>query len=579
MLIELSITNLAIIDAVQLTLAPGFNVLTGETGAGKSIIIDAMNLLLGERASVEMVRTGCESGAVEGVFALDARTQQQLAELLGQLGLAETLGEGTLILRREISRSRRGICRVNGQAVTLQALQDLGHHLVDIHGQGDHLSLLQPRHHVDFLDRYGGLWEQREEFGELVKRLQTTRRELRALRHDERELARRVDLLTFQVQEIEGARLLEGEEVELRRQRTLMANAEKRMQLAAQVYTLLHEGEEEQRAALDLLATVVDALGELERFDESLRDPHVIAESATYQLEDLARTLRAYRDEIEYEPHELTAVEERLDLLQRLKRKYGDAIPEVLRFAEQARAELESISHSEERLEELERQERALLLEIGQAGGTLSVQRRLAAERLSTAVEDELRDLSMAEAHFAVDLEWHPAADGVLLDGQRVGFDANGLDRVEFYIAPNPGEEPRPLAKIASGGETSRLMLALKTALSTVDPVPTLIFDEIDSGIGGRAGSVVGRKLWSLAYDHQVFCVTHLPQIACYGRQHFRVAKQIAEGRTTSAVGPLSREERVAELAVMLGGALTESTRQSAEELLQRVEQESSGNC
>ena len=570
MLVELSITNLAIIDSLRLVLSPGFNVLTGETGAGKSIIIDATSLLLGERASAEMIRTGCAKGAVEGVFEIGQ--QDQLGPLLERLGLEDALGEGTLILRREISRSRRNICRVNGQAVTLSALQEIGRHLVDIHGQGDHLSLLRARRHIDFLDRYGDLWEQRQSFAELVGRLRQVRRELRALQQDKRELARRIDLLTYQIGEIESARLQEGEETKLRQRRALLANAEKRMQLAAGVYALLYESDEEQRSAVDLLGAIVENLVELAHLDDAVADQSALAETTSYQLEDLAHAVRDYRDEIEFDPQELTVIEERLGLLQGLKLKYGDSTEEVLAFAERAREELGTISHSEERIAALQEAERALLQEIAAVGQALTAQRREVAERLGMAIEDELRQLSMERARFAVHMHWHQDGEGVDIDGQRYGFDHSGLDRVEFFIAPNPGEDLKPLVKTASGGETSRIMLALKTALSTVDPVPTLIFDEIDAGIGGRTGSVVGRKLRALARDHQVFCITHLPQIACYSQQHFLVAKQVAQGRTVSAAVPLSRDERVAELALMLGGTLTASTRRSAEELLQRVE-------
>ena len=573
MLIELSITNLAIIDALRLTLVPGFNVLTGETGAGKSIIIDAMNLLLGERASTDMVRTGCAGGAVEGVFALAVDEMDELSTLLCEQGLEDDLAEETLILRREISRSRRNICRVNGRAVTLNVLQALGSHLVDIHGQGEHLSLLQPRRHVDFVDHYGGLWPERIAFGERVAALQAVRRELAALQQDERELARRIDLLRYQMGEIEAARLQGGEEATLRHQRNLLTSSERRLQLAAEAYEALYEGEDEQRAVVDLMGAVQEALTELARLDPAVGEVQGIAESCGYQLEDLARTVRDYRDDIEYEPDELMQIEERLDLITSLKLKYGDSISEVLAFAQRAGEELDTISHSEERIEELTARGATLLSELAEAGRILSAHRREAADRLSAAIEDELQQLGMAEARFSVEIAWRADESGVSLDGERYGFDATGIDRVEFFIAPNPGEDAKPLAKTASGGETSRLMLALKTALSTIDPVPTLIFDEIDTGIGGRVGSVVGEKLWTLAQDHQVFCVTHLAQIACYGAQHLRVSKQVVEGRTTSQAAPLVSDARISELAVMLGGVDTEATRHSAREMLQRVAQ------
>ncbi len=569
MLVELSIGNVAIIESLRLEFAPGFNVLTGETGAGKSIIIDAVSLLLGGRASSELIRTGCEAAWVEGVFSLRPETRAVLEPTLQELGLLEDSEE--LILRREITRTGRNVARVNGRAVTLGVLQEVGRHLIDVHGQGEHLSLLQARHHVDFLDRYGNLLEQRRAFGAVAQRLRQVRAELQALQRDARELARRVDLLNYQIQEIRAAKLKPGEEVELRRERLLLANAEKLTKLSGQAYELLAEGEDGQRALLDLLGAVVGGLAELARLDDSLKEQVQVAEDALYQLEELARALRRYRDGVEYDPQRLEAVEERLDLIQNLKRKYGDSVEEILAFAERAQRELDAIGHSEERSAELLEEERALLARLAELGQALHAARLEAAERLRRHIEAELAELNMERAVFLVDMHWAEAPDGVEIGGTRYAFDLSGLDRVEFLITANPGEDPKPLAKIASGGETSRLMLAMKTALSAADLIPTLIFDEIDAGIGGRTGSVVGKKLRQLAEAHQVFCVTHLPQIACYATRHLRVTKSVVGERTFSSAKTLSPEERVEELALMLGGAITEATRRNAEELLQRA--------
>ena len=576
MLLELSISNFVIIDALHLTFQPGFTVLTGETGTGKSILIDAVSLLLGGRSSVDVVRAGCDQAALEGVFTLGPETMEALKPLLEELGLWE--GSNELILRREVTRSKRGVCRINNRAVTLSSLEEIGRHLVDIHGQGEHLSLLQARRHIDFLDRYAGLQEQRRALGEVVHRLRGVRDELRSLRRDARELARRIDLLSFQTQEIRAANLREGEEEELRRERNLVANAEKLMRLAGNVYEAIAGGEEGRggRAArvslTDLLGTVVGDLGALAKLDDTLAEQNQAVENILYQMEELARTMRNYRAGIDYDPERLQAIEERLELVQSLKRKYGDSIIEVLAFAERTQQELDAISHSEERTEALEAEEKTLLAEIADQGAALSEARREAGERLRQGVEVELSELNMERARFLVDQRWVPVSDGAEIKGTRYGFDETGLDRVEFFIAPNPGEEPKPLAKTASGGETSRLMLAMKTALSAADPVPTLIFDEIDAGIGGRTGNIVGRKLSTVAHDHQVFCVTHLAQIASHGDQHFRVAKDILDGRTVSTTQELSLAERVDELATMLGGAVTEANRRSAAELIQRAQ-------
>ena len=568
MLVELAISDFAIIEQLHLSFDAGFSVLTGETGAGKSIIIDAVNLLLGERASTDLIRTGCESACVEGIFALSEEVHQRLDPLLEEQGLVAE--DDTLILRREISHARRNISRINGLAVTLSTLQAIGRHLVDIHGQGDHLSLLQERHHIDFLDRYGGLYAQREAVASIVRELRAVAKQYSELQRNERETARRVDLLTFQVEEIRSANLQPGEEVDLRQERLLLANAEKRMQLAASGYDLLTQGEDEQRSVTDLLNELVETMDELAGIDPSLADTSQRVQGALDQMEDLARTMRHYRDEVEFDPQGLVAVEERLQLIISLKRKYGDTIEDVLAFAGRAQAELDQISHSEERMAELRKTQDHLLAELAQAGVTLSDARHKVATTLEQSIESQLADLSMEQARFKVDVRRGLDKAGVLVDGQRYHYDATGLDQVEFLIAPNLGEDPKPLSRIASGGETSRLMLAMKTALSTVDPVPTLIFDEVDAGIGGRTGSIVGHKLWTLAQHHQVFCITHLAQIAAYGNVHHNVAKAVVEGRTVSQVTSLTPDQRVDEIAVMLGGAITATSRSNAQELLAR---------
>ncbi len=569
MLLELSISNLAIIEMARLSLEPGFSVLTGETGAGKSIIVDAVMLLLGGRALADMVRTGCDMAFVEGVFAPEAEVLVRLQPILDEYGLADDSGE--IIITREIRRSRRNICRVNGRTVTLGTLQELGSNLIDIHGQGEHLSLMHVQRHVDYLDEYGGLLESRRKVAALVAELWVVRSKLEELQRDKRAMARRTDLLSYQIDEIDAARLQEGEEEELVAQRRLLANAEQRLQLAASIYAALMAGVGRQQAAVDLIGNAFQEMGELLELDDSLREEADMLEASLYQLEETARAVRAYRDQVEFDPEGLAAAEDRLDLIRGLKRKYGDSISEILSFCERARQELEGISHSEERIAALREQEQSLLSDLAQRAGELSAARGQAAEALSQAIEKQLSELNMDHARFIVDLGQSEEADGVQLGDRSYRFDRTGIDRVEFLIAPNPGEEPQPLARIASGGETSRLMLAMKTALSTVDPVPTLIFDEIDAGIGGRTGDVVGQKLRRLADERQVFCVTHLPQIARYARQHYQVAKAVVGERTVSTARLLPHEERVEELAVMLGGAATESNRRSAAELLKSM--------
>ena len=576
MLVELNVKNFAIIDELQLRFNPGFNVLTGETGAGKSIIIDAVSTLLGGRADSTMIRSGTDEARVEGIFHLSETAKEAVLPLLQKDGL-EGDDESVLVLAREIRRERRSICRVNGRAVTLGTLESIGQHLVDIHGQTEHLSLLRVREHIEFLDRYGDLWALRRQVADLVRELRQVRQELDALVRDERELARRADLLTYQMQEIAAANLRVGEEKELSEERIRLANAEHLMELADDAHRALYVGEEGQLSAIDLLGQVVHSLTDLEKIDPSLKGQRQAVEEVSYRLEDLARGLRAYRDSIEFSPARLRQVDERLDLIYSLKRKYGDSIAEILAFGEAAQRELEGIVHREEQVEELEARETELLQQIGALAARLSTQRRATGERLGEAIEAELKHLGMEGARFGVAVVQREAEDGAWVGDKRYAFDTTGIDRVEFLISPNVGEPLKSLAKIASGGETSRLMLALKTVLSAADHTPTLIFDEIDVGIGGRAGGVVGQKLWSLtagtdagSAGHQVLCVTHLPQLAGYGDVHFKVDKRVVGERTVTTVQQLTEEERVEELASMLGTA-TRATRRSAQELLEKV--------
>jgi DNA repair protein RecN (Recombination protein N) len=569
LLSELTILDFAIIDELKLDFSAGFSVLTGETGAGKSIIIDAVSNLLGVRADSDLIRSGSEGARVEGVFSLSPNMQAELKPLLEEHGLHD--GGQTLILTREIRTNGRHVARVNGRAVTLGVFGEFGQRLVDIHGQGEHLSLLRVRHHLRFLDRYGGLRDQQRAVAEQVQVLRSVRAELSALRQDERELARRADLLQFQVKEIEDASLKGGEEQELLSERKVLLNAEQLSQLADAAFGRLRGGEE-QHSTIDMLGSVLRDLSELEKLDPAVAAQRKLVEDASYQLEDLARELRSYRDGVEFNPVRLEIVQERLELLHNLKRKYGDSIEQVQQFAERAAKELHDITHNEERLAELEAEEAELVASVGELAAELSAARREVATRLESAVESELQDLNMKGARFEVDMGWKEAVDGVLVDGKRYAFDASGIDRVEFLISPNVGEPPKPLAKIASGGETARLMLALKTVLTNADDVPTLIFDEIDQGIGGRAGGIVGRKLWRLTSGHQVLCVTHLPQLACYGDLHLKVDKAQTDGRTVTRVHVLDQAGRLQELAAMIGGPPGKARERSAQEMLDETE-------
>lgn len=554
MIVELYIKDFAIIDELRLQLGPGFSVLTGETGAGKSIILDAVMLLLGGRADTTMVRAGCEAAYIEGLFQIPECKREETSALLEREGL-ESDDPNALLLAREVRLNGRNICRVNGRAVTLAFLDEISEGLVDIHGQGEHLSLLRPRAHLPLLDAYAGLQAQRKELAAEVRALRSLEQELADLKRNARNIAQRIDMLEFQVAEIDAARLEPGEDEALRAERTRLGNVEQLMESAAEALALMVGVDDETPAATDLLSQAEKALTQLARLDESKAPWLERLEGLTSELAELTSDMRYYQEELEFNPKRLSFVEERLDLIQSLKRKYGDTIEEVLAWGDEARRELQQIGQNEERSEALVMEIERYLRRIGQMAQALSQRRREAASRLAHAVESELGDLNMSGARFAVDFSHQADENGAYVGDSRLAFDPSGIDRVEFLISTNPGEPLKPMARVASGGETARLMLALKTALARVDETPTLIFDEIDQGIGGRVGDVVGRKLWELAAqgEHQVVVVTHLPQLAGYGDSHYHVSKGLADSRTVTIVRNLDGEGRIAELAAMLG--------------------------
>lgn len=571
MLAELYIRNFAIIDDLRIRFLNGLNVLTGETGAGKSIILDAMTLVLGERADTTMIREGCEEAYVEAAFELDSELRSGIGPLLEAEGLAGDQAD-LLLLARELRTSGRNICRLNGRAVNLALLREVGDRLVDIHGQGEHLSLLRPRSHLPLLDAYAGLEEERRSLAEQVGRLNKVRDELSNLRQNERELAQRVDLLKYQIEEIDAANLTLGEEGDLRAERARVANVERLIQLSTSALASLSSHDEDALSASDLLGDAERMLEQLARLDPEQNEKYALLQGLNYQLNDLTAELIRYREGLEFEPGRLDFLEERIELINRLKRKYGDDVSEVLVYRDQAAAELDGITRSGERIEELIQEEDRALHQIGEQGRRLSEKRQAAAQVLASSLEKELADLNMDQAKFEVLITQEPDENGAYVGPDRLAFDRSGIDKVEFLVSANPGESPRPLAKVASGGETSRLMLALKTVLAKVDATPTLIFDEIDQGIGGRVGDVVGRKLWGLTMPpkHQVIVVTHLPQLAGYADGHYNVSKRLVNGRTTTVVKPLNDGDRVDELAAMLGTEGEHATG-SAQSILQRV--------
>ncbi len=571
MLTELRIHNFAIIDQLDLNFGPGLIILTGETGAGKSIILDAVVMLIGGKADTTLVRTDSDAAFVEGVFQLKGPEKEAVHFILQREELMDD--PNYVVLTREVRKEGRSVARVNGRTVNVSLLKELGALLVDIHGQAEHLSLLDSRAHLGLLDRYAEVARPLSDYRQTYHTLLNLRHELSELRKAQADAERRVEVLTYQAEEIEAARLKPGEEDDLRKERDRLANAETLSRNAQEALAVLEEGTPETPAATDLVGQAAQALAALAKIDSGQNDLANQAETLLDTMSDVIHSLHDYLEEIEFNPKKLDEAEERLDLIHSLKRKYGGSIPAVIAYGVEARKQLETITGAAERIEELETQEAKLLEKVASQGNILSEKRKSAAVKISQGIETELDDLRMAEAKFNVNFQTKPDLNGAPIEnGTRVAFDQNGFDKVEFFIAPNPGEGLKPLARIASGGETSRLMLGLKNVLARADEIPSLIFDEIDQGIGGRVGMTVGQKLWNLSRSHQVFCVTHLPQLAAFGDEHYQVQKLIQGNRTLTQVERLDGEPRLVELSQMLG-EVGEGTLRSAHELLQVARQ------
>jgi DNA repair protein RecN (Recombination protein N) len=577
MLAELVINDFAIIDDLRIQFLPGLNILTGETGAGKSIILDAMALVLGERADTTMIRTGSDNAYVEATFSIASQLNGALKGVLAEEALDNN--DQYLTLARELRANGRSISRVNGRIVNLNILRGIGEMLVDIHGQGEHLTLLNPRSHKNLLDGYGSLDEERSQLAAEVNRLLKIRKELAQLRKDERELTQRRDLLNYQVAEITAANLVLEEEDELRDERIRLSNAESFIEHLSEALRFIDDTNDNSSSVNDLLGQAQQSINQIVRLDRSMEDVLDQLNNLNYQLSDIVAELLSYRDKLEFNPGRLSFVEERLELIGRLKRKYGDSIEDVLAWSDKAALELKRIEYSEDRTVELEELEENALHKVGASANELSKKRKAAAARLARAIEEELTELNMEQASFRVDFSWTEDPNGVYVNDRRLAFDRSGVDSVEFLLSTNPGESLKPVAKVASGGETSRLMLALKSVLAQVDEMPTLIFDEIDQGIGGRIGDIVGRKLWDLTHPNrrQVIVVTHLPQLAGYADGHYHVSKGLADGRTITSVNILDQDGRVQELASMLGTQGQFATG-GAESILDRVEEFKTGS-
>ena len=566
MLLHLEIQNIALIDRVSIDLGNKFNILTGETGAGKSIIIDSINAILGERVSKDLIRTGKDKAVVEAVFQVD---NERLASVYESLGLIPE-EDGTLIVSREFTLSGRNICRINGKMVTVSMLKELGELIIDIHGQYDNQSLLRTESHIELLDAFAGerINTLKKEYLKFLDEYKSVRTKLKNLRGDKNERERKIDLLGYQVDEIKKAKLKSGEEEELNRQRLLLANSEKVAEALNSAYELLFQNNSLKSSASDSINEAVAELGSIAKLDSKFSDVVQKLEEVSYQLEDIVETIRKEKDSVEYSPEALEQIEERLDLIFKLKRKYGNSIDEVLKYCRNTQTELDEIIRSEETINNLEDQSKQLSDKLMDISLMLNSERKSAAKILETSIGEELNELEMKNARFKVSIDFDQMTD---TNGNRK-FSANGLDKIEFLISPNEGEPLKPLSKIASGGEMSRVMLAIKTILADVDRVPTLIFDEIDIGISGKAAQKVGEKLSYISRKHQVICVTHLAQIACMADEHHLIEKISEEGSTKTLVNKLADREIHTEIARLLSGAnISDITIQHAKEMLENA--------
>lgn len=576
MLQEIHIQDYAVIESLHLEFGPGLNILSGETGSGKSILVDALGLALGGRASSDIVRTGRDRSTVAVIFREEGRggRRSPWADWLEEYGLAER-EEPEIILRREIQATGKSRLLVNDQPVTVSAVRSLAPRLVEIHGQSEHVALLARDAQLELLDQFAGTEAELEKVAELFARRRDLEREMESLSQNEQERLRSIDLLSFQAQELERARLQPGEDARLEDEKRVLVNLERIRAAASAAFAHLYEDE---GSACSRMGSVSRALEELSRYDPRAEPYLEPLSAARATLDDLAFFLRDYMGKLEANPRRLEELEDRLALVDRLKRKYGKTIEEILAYGEHTRQQLASLEHADERRAEIALELEKAGREYQKAARALSEQRREAARRLQKLVRNELAQLGMEKARFEIHFEPLSVAQGP----DKSAGGARGMDEVEFRISPNPGEELRPLEKIASGGELSRLMLALKTLVGTAragggkrhaGASKTFVFDEVDAGIGGRIAESVGLRLKRLSRDAQVFCVTHLAQIACFADRHYFVEKSEHSGRTATSVKYLAGDaERAAELARMLSGRqITDAVMKHAATMLKQA--------
>ncbi|HEY5042460.1 MAG TPA: DNA repair protein RecN [Verrucomicrobiae bacterium] len=571
MLTTLRIKNLALVSDLTLELQPGCNVITGETGAGKSIIIGALNLVLGERADRTLIRSGEDSCSVEAVFDIK-KLRAPLKNFLEENGL-EPCEENQLVLKRTFTAAGTNRQFINGSPTTLTTLASLGEWLVDMHGPHDHQSLLHPAKQLAILDAFGGLEKERESLGELVRRRAVLEKEKSALIVDEKTYTQQLDLLRFQVQEISGARLLPGEDETIETEFHRASNAAKLLQLSQTALDALSENE---HSLLTQSGVIGRVLAELQRVDAGAASLVALHAQATETLSELQAEISSYADKMDIDPARLAELEERLNLIHSLKRKYGATLAEVVAFGDEAKQKLQSLESRDAELARLNAELEKLDAEILSAGKKLSAARKKVIPQLAKAVSKQLEDLGFKQSKFDVAIKTDFVGDEVTSLNSKESHrlltssptsKQTGLDEIEFQFAPNPGEPAKPLRAIASSGEMARVMLALKTVLAAEDEIPVLVFDEVDANVGGETANAVGEKMKQIAAKRQVLCITHLPQVAAPADAHYVVTKQVKNGRTISEITLLDRKSRVTELARMLGGQ-SDAARKHAEALL-----------
>jgi len=562
---------MALIKELNIEFEEGLNVLTGETGAGKSIIIEAIDLILGGYAASDLIRDGEGSLVVEGLFLL----APQEKELISNLNLdAEIVdGEGNLLIRREVNKKGRNKCWLNQRLINLSALQEIGKFLVDLHGQHNHQSLLDSSKHIDLMDNLGGdkIIKYRKELADNYRMWREKRKKLFQLIRDGEENSKRIDFLKFQLEEIDKASLANNEDKVLEEEEMVLRNAEKIIETMEKANFVLYEGGSEQVSVRDSLSEVSTALGEISSLDRRIEKIRENLKEIGYQFEDIINEIVKYKDEIDLDSQKLKEVEGRLNLINSLKSKYGSTIEEILEYRQKMYQELEDIDYSEDKVKKLKEDLNSLENKISAISHHLNANRRKIAEDLEKMVVRELEDLNMKKCQFKVSINNYEDDNGIEIEGKKYKIGPKGIDDIEFMISPNIGEKLRPLTRIVSGGEVSRIMLALKSILSEVDQVPTLIFDEIDSGVGARLGEVIAQKLRNLSKKRQVICVTHLPQIACRAGRHFYIEKYILNNQTGIKLIEIRGEEQVKEIARMLDGSqMSKITIQHAQKMLDR---------